>query len=92
LYYQKTINPDIVCKIWNLSTITNCVSSDVGVSIIPLMTALTIRPKGTVFKEIEEKPSRTIVSVSYMDRSKKSVALKYEDTVIREYMKLLSKI
>jgi len=56
------------------------------------MTALTIRPKGTVFKEIEEKPSRTIVSVSYMDRSKKSVALNYEDTVIREYMKLLSKI
>jgi len=90
--YQTSINPDIVCKTWNLSTITNCVSSDIGVSIIPLMTALTNRPKGTVFKEIEEKPSRTIVSVSYRDRSKKSVSLEFEDTVIREYMKLLSKV
>lgn len=90
--YQTSINPDIVCKTWNLSTITNCVSSEVGVSIIPLMTALTNSPKGTIYREIEESPSRTVVSVSYMDRSKKSIALKFEDTVISEYGKLIKKI
>ena len=89
--YQTSINPDIVCKTWNLSTITNCVSSEVGVSIIPLMTALTNSPKGTIYKDIEENPSRTVVSVSYMDRSKKSIALKFEDTIIREYTKLIKK-
>ncbi len=69
--YQKTINPDVVCKTWNLSTITNCVSTEIGVSIIPLMTALTNRQRGTIIKELEENPTRSVVSVSYRQRSKK---------------------
>jgi len=89
--YQKTINPDIVCKTWNLSTITNCVSTEVGVSIIPLMTALTNTTRGMLIKQIEENPKRSVVSVSYRDRSKKSIAKKFEDTAIREYQKLLKK-
>lgn len=89
--YQKTINPDLVCKTWNLSTITNCVSTEVGVSIIPLMTALTNRQRGTIIKELEDNPTRSVVSVSYRERSKKSIAEIFEETVIREYEKILKR-
>ncbi len=89
--YQKTINPDVVCKTWNLSTITNCVSTEIGVSIIPLMTALTNRQRGTIIKELEENPTRSVVSVSYRQRSKKSIAEIFEKTVMREYEKILKR-
>ena len=89
--YQKTINPDLICKTWNLSTVTNCVSTESGVSIIPLMTALTNSQKGTVIKELEESPTRSVVSVSYKERSKKSIAKVFEQKVVKEYERMLHK-
>ena len=89
--YQRSINPDIVCKTWNLNTITNCVQSEVGVSIIPLMTAINNSPGASIYKDIEESPTRTVVSVSYRDRSKKSIAEKFENTLVSEYGKIVKK-
>ena len=63
----------------------------INVAVLIRDTITTNSPKGTIYKDIEESPSRTVVSVSYMDRSKKSIALKFEETIIREYAKLIKK-
>lgn len=87
--YENQINPDVVCKTWNISTILNSVSLGSGISIIPLMTALTNKPENYVYKKIAENPSRAIVSVSYKNRSKKNLSLEFEKIIIEEYKKML---
>lgn len=87
--YEKEINPDIVCKTWNISTIINSVSIGSGISIIPMMTALTNKPKNYVYKKLVENPSRAIVSVNYKKRTKKSLSLEFEKIIIDQYQKLL---
>ena len=89
--YEKSIDPDVVCKTWNINTILNCVSSDVGVSIIPLMAALNNMSGKYSYRYLKENPTRTIVSSSYRDRTKKDLALKFEKIVVEEYKKLKKK-
>lgn len=89
--YEKQLNPDIVCKTWNISTILNSVSLGNGISIIPMMTALTNKPKNYVYKRLEENPSRSIVSVYYKKRTKKNLSLEFEKIIRDEYLKLVEK-
>ncbi len=86
--YENQINPDVVCKTWNISTILNSVSLGSGISIIPMMTALTNKPKNYVYKNIAERPSRAIVSVNYRNRTKKDLSLEFEKIIKEEYKKL----
>lgn len=86
--YEKQITPDVVCKTWNISTILNSVSIGSGISIIPLMTALTHKPKSYVYKKLDENPSRAIVSVNYKNRTKKSLSLEFEKIITGEYENL----
>lgn len=88
LCYEKQITPDVVCKTWNISTILNCVSVGSGISIVPMMTALTNRPKNYVYKRLAENPSRAIVSVNYRNRTKKELGLEFEKILCDEYMSL----
>lgn len=86
--YENQINPDIVCKTWNISTILNSVSLGSGISIIPMMTALTNKPRNYVYKKLVENPSRAIVSVNYRNRTKKDLSLEFEKIIKEEYSKL----
>lgn len=90
--YERQINPDVVCKTWNISTILNCVSAGSGISIIPMMTALTNKPKNYVYKKIVENPSRTIVSVNYKNRTKTSLGIEFEKIITEEYVDLENKV
>ena len=90
--YEKSIEPDIVCKTWNLSTIINCVSSEVGVSIIPLMAAHNNITGSYSYRRLRENPTRTIVSSTYRDRTKKELAERFEKILVEEYGKLKSRI
>lgn len=89
--YENQINPDVVCKTWNISTILNSVSTGNGISIIPLMTALTNKPKNYVYKELDEKPSRAIVSVNYKNRTRKQLGVEFEKIIKEEYSNLADK-
>ncbi len=84
--YEKHITPDVVCKTWNISTILNCVSVGIGKSIVPLMAALTDKPKNYVYRRLTENPSRAIVSVNYKNRTKKDLSLEFEKVIRDEYM------
>jgi len=86
--YEKQITPDVVCKTWNISTILNCVSVGSGISIIPMMTALTNKPKNYMYKRLTENPSRAIVSVSYKNRTKKELSPEFEKILTDEYINL----
>jgi len=89
--YEKRIDPDVVCRTWNLNTILNCVSCDVGVSVIPLMAALSNMSDSYSYRKFKEKPYRTVVSSTYKDRSRKELALRFEKILIEEYKKLRKK-
>lgn len=89
--YEKQINPDVVCKTWNISTILNSVSIGSGISIVPMMTALTNKPKNYVYKKLAENPSRAVVSVNYRKRTKKKLSIEFEKIVKEEYSKLTEK-
>lgn len=89
--YEKQINPDVVCKTWNLSTILNSVSFGSGISIVPMMTALTNKPKNYVYKRLFENPSRAIVSVNYRKRTKKKLSHEFEKIIMEEYSKMAKK-
>lgn len=86
--YEKQITPDVVCKTWNISTILNCVSAGSGISIIPMMTALTNKPKNYIYKRLAENPSRAVVSVNYRNRTKKDLSIEFENILMDEYLNL----
>ena len=70
----------------------NCVSSEVGVSIIPLMAAHNNITGSYSYRRLKENPTRTIVGSTYRDRTKKELAERFEKILVEEYGKLKSRI
>ncbi len=89
--YQTQMTPQVVCKTWNLSTILNCISTGTGVSIIPLMTALTNKSRSYTYKKLAENPSRAVVSAYYKKRTRKKLGVEFENIVARVYEDLVKK-
>jgi LysR family hydrogen peroxide-inducible transcriptional activator len=89
--YEKQISPDVVCKTWNISTILNCVSRGIGLSIVPLMTALTNKSRQYTFKRLSENPSRAVVSAFYKKRTKKKLSAEFEQIITEVYQTLSKK-
>ncbi len=89
--YQKQMTPKVVCKTWNISTILNCISTGTGISIIPLMTALTNKSKNYSYKKLAENPSRAVVSAYYKKRTRKKLAAEFEKIAAGVYHDLIIK-
>lgn len=84
--YEKHINPEIVCRTWNLSTIQHCVSFGSGVSLVPRMLVLTDSTKSCEYRAIKgQSPKRTVVAAWHRDRELSKLALEFIDIVKAEY-------
>ncbi len=57
--YERQINPDIVCRTWNLSTIQHCVSFGSGVSLVPKMLVMTDVSNKCVYRPIKGQSPKT---------------------------------
>ena len=88
--YEKQINPDIICRTWNLSTVQQCVSFGNGISIVPKMMVMTDSSHSCEYREIRDQSlSRTIIAVWHKDRKLSKLALEFISIVTEEYESLL---
>ena len=88
--YERQINPDIVCRTWNLSTIQHCVSFGSGVSLVPKMLVMTDVSNKCVYRPIKGQfPKRTVVAAWHRDRKLSKLAAEFIVIVKDEYERLL---
>lgn len=88
--YEKQINPEIICRTWNLSTIQHCVSYGNGISLVPKMLVMTDATNSCEYREIKgQSPSRAIVAAWHKDRKLSKLALEFISIVNEVYETLL---
>jgi LysR family hydrogen peroxide-inducible transcriptional activator len=89
--YERQINPEIVCRTWNLSTIQHCVSFGSGVSLVPNMLVMTDVSRRCVYRPIEgQSPKRTVVAAWHRDRKLSKLAREFIRIVKEEYEYMVS--
>lgn len=88
--YERQINPEIICRTWNLSTIQHCVSFGNGVSLVPKMLVMTDSSRQCVYRTIKgQYPKRTVVAAWHRDRKLSKLASEFIQIVKDEYEYLL---
>jgi len=88
--YEKQINPEIICRTWNLSTIQHCVSFGSGISLVPRMLVLTDTTDSCVYRNIKgQSPKRTVVAAWHRDRELSTLARGFVKIVKEEYENLV---
>lgn len=88
--YEKQINPEIICRTWNLSTIQHCVSFGSGVSLVPRMLVLTDSTDSCVYRAIKgQSPKRAVISAWHRDRELSKLARGFIKSVKEEYENLI---
>lgn len=87
--YERQINPEIVCRTWNLSTIQHCVSFGNGVSLVPKMLVMSDTSRSCVYRPIKgQSPKRTVVAAWHRDRKLSRLAGEFISMVKDEYESL----
>ena len=87
--YEKQINPDVICRTWNLSTIQQCVSFGNGISLVPQMLVMTDTSKNCEYRAIHgQSPFRTVVAAWHKDRKLSNLASEFVSIVNEEYNSL----
>lgn len=88
--YEKEINPEIICRTWNLSTIKQCVEFGNGISLVPKMLVMTDSSASCEYREIKgQSPSRSVIAAWYKDRKLSLLAEEFISIVSEEYDSLL---
>ena len=84
--YEKQINPDIICRTWNLSTIQQFVSLGNGVSLVPKMLVNTDTSGICTYRNIEDQaPARTVVAAWHKHRRASKLARGFIEVIKEEY-------
>jgi LysR family hydrogen peroxide-inducible transcriptional activator len=88
--YEKQINPEIICRTWNLSTIQQCVSFGIGISLVPKMLVMKDASYSCEYREIKgQSPFRTVVAAWHKDRKLSKLATEFISIVSEEYESLV---
>lgn len=88
--YERQINPDIICRTWNLSTIQQFVSLGDGVSLVPKMFVNTDTSSTCIYRNIEgQAPARTVVAAWHKHRRPSKLAKGLINVIKEEYDTLL---
>lgn len=89
--YEKQIQPEIICRTWNLHTIQQLVSFGMGVSLVPKMLAVTDSSGSCAYRDIEgQRPVRTVVVAWHKHRRLSKLAMGFISIIKEEYEYLLS--
>ena len=88
--YEKQINPEIICRTCNLSTIQQCVSFGIGISLVPKMLVMKDASKSCEYRKIKgESPLRKVVAAWHKDRKLSKLAIEFISIVSEEYESLV---
>lgn len=84
--YEKHIDPDIICKTWNLSTIQQLVSIGNGVSLVPKMFVNADRAGICTYRNISgHSPSRKVAGAWHKHRMPSKLARGFMEIIKEEY-------
>jgi LysR family hydrogen peroxide-inducible transcriptional activator len=84
--YQEDLEVKIVCHASQLSTVQNCVSIDLGVSLVPQALALSDKSERIFYRALSDSaPQRKIAAATHLERRQSSLAKKIIEIVREEY-------
>ena len=84
--YQQDLNVQIVCHTAQLSTVQNCVSIGLGVSLVPQALALSDTSEQIAYRALSDAaPQRKIAAVTHIERTQSFLAKKFIEIVREEY-------
>lgn len=87
--YEKQINPDIICRTWNLSTIQQFVSLGNGVALVPEMFVNTDKSGICAYRNIKgQSPSRTVAAAWHKHRKPTKLAWDFIGIIKDEFRSL----
>ena len=84
--YQQDLNVQIVCHTSQLTTVQNCVSLGLGVSLVPQALALSDTSDLVSYRTLSDAaPQRKIVAATHIERTQSFLAKKFIEIVRDEY-------
>jgi LysR family hydrogen peroxide-inducible transcriptional activator len=84
--YQEDLDVKIVCHTSQLTTVQNCVSMGLGVSLVPLALALSDTSEKISYRTLSDAtPQRKIAAATHIERSQSFLAKKFIEMVREEY-------
>ena len=84
--YQQDLNVQIVCHTAQLSTVQNCVSIGLGVSLVPQALALSDTSEQIAYRALSDAaPQRKIAAATHVERTQSFLAKRFIEIVRDEY-------
>jgi LysR family hydrogen peroxide-inducible transcriptional activator len=84
--YQQDLNVQVVCHTSQLSTVQNCVSIGLGVSLVPQALALSDTSERISYRALSDAaPQRKIAAAAHVERTQSFLAKKFIEIVREEY-------
>jgi LysR family hydrogen peroxide-inducible transcriptional activator len=84
--YQQDLNVQVVCHTSQLSTVQNCVSIGLGVSLVPQALALSDTSERISYCALSDAaPQRKIAAATHVERTQSFLAKKFIEIVREEY-------
>jgi LysR family hydrogen peroxide-inducible transcriptional activator len=84
--YREDLNVKIVCHTSQLSTVQNCVSMGLGVSLVPQVLALSDSSGKIVYRALSDAvPQRKIAAATHAERTQSFLAKRFIEIVREEY-------
>lgn len=86
--YQQDLNVKVVCHTSQLTTVQNCVSIGLGVSLVPQALALSDTSERISYRALSDAaPQRKIAAAMHVERTQSFLAKKFIEIVHEEYPK-----
>jgi LysR family hydrogen peroxide-inducible transcriptional activator len=84
--YEQDLDVQIVCHTSQLSTVQNCISVGLGVSLVPQVLALSDSSGQIVYRTLSDAaPQRKIAAATHAERTQSFLAKKFIEIVREEY-------
>ena len=84
--YREDLNLNIVCHTSQLSTVQNCVSTGLGVSLVPQALALSDKSEQIYYRALSDAtPQRKIAAATHIERTQSFLAKRFIEIVREEY-------
>ncbi len=84
--YQQDLNVQIVCHTSQLTTVQNCVSLGLGVSLVPQALALSDTSEQISYRALSDAaPQRKIAAATHVERTQSFLAKRFIEIVCEEY-------
>jgi LysR family hydrogen peroxide-inducible transcriptional activator len=80
--YEQQINPTVICRVTQLSTVRRCVGAGLGVALVPALLAQSESDGQCVYRPLERvQPRRTLVAAWHASRVRSPLSAAFAECV-----------